>query len=180
MSTRSISWGKGGRCVRLTTYQHPVPLSRNLGASTSWNHLDLSRPVMGLFLYPYFLLFFCLFFSFSLRCSIVSYVSFLLLLQPLTALTFKALNFAPKNLNLSPISLFLQMQTNFKSTLATPILCKSTLATPILCKLTPDKLLSWQNVLMHLTRFGDVTTLLLDIRVFWDTTLMTNATRIEN
>jgi len=24
MSTRSISWGKGDRCVRLTTYQHPV------------------------------------------------------------------------------------------------------------------------------------------------------------
>jgi len=34
MSTRS-SCGKGGRCVRLTTYHHPVPLSRNLGAVTS-------------------------------------------------------------------------------------------------------------------------------------------------
>jgi len=40
--------GKGGRCVRLTTYYHPVPLSRNLGALTSWNPLGLSRPVMGL------------------------------------------------------------------------------------------------------------------------------------
>ena len=40
--------GKGGRCVRLTTYHHPVPLSRNLGTLTSWNPLGLSRPVMGL------------------------------------------------------------------------------------------------------------------------------------
>jgi len=38
--------GKGGRCVRLTTYHHPVPLSRNLGALTSWNPLGLSKPVM--------------------------------------------------------------------------------------------------------------------------------------
>ena len=48
MSTRSISWGKGGWCVRLTTYQHPVPTSQNLWALTSWNPLGLSRPVMGL------------------------------------------------------------------------------------------------------------------------------------
>ena len=27
--------GKGGRCVRLTTFHHPVPLSRNLGTLTS-------------------------------------------------------------------------------------------------------------------------------------------------
>jgi len=39
---------KSGRCVRLTTYHHPVPLSRNLGALTFWNPLGLSRPVMGL------------------------------------------------------------------------------------------------------------------------------------
>ena len=32
----------------LTTYHHPVPLSRNLGTLTSWNPLGLSRPVMGL------------------------------------------------------------------------------------------------------------------------------------
>jgi len=44
--------GKGGRCVRLTTYHHPVRLSRNLGALTSWNPLGLSKPVMGL-LYLY-------------------------------------------------------------------------------------------------------------------------------
>ena len=35
MSTRNIPGGKGGRCVRLTTYQHTVPLSRNLGALIS-------------------------------------------------------------------------------------------------------------------------------------------------
>ena len=43
MSTRSIFW-----CVRLTTYHHPVPLSRNLGILTSWNPLGHSSPVMGL------------------------------------------------------------------------------------------------------------------------------------
>ena len=48
MSTRTISWGKVGRCVRLTTYHHPVSLSRNLGTLTSWNPLGLSRPVTGL------------------------------------------------------------------------------------------------------------------------------------
>ena len=40
--------GKGGRCVRPTTYHHSVPLSRNLGALTFWNPLGLFRPVMGL------------------------------------------------------------------------------------------------------------------------------------
>ena len=40
--------GKGSRCVRLTTYHHPVPLSRNLGTVTSWNPLGLFRSVMGL------------------------------------------------------------------------------------------------------------------------------------
>ena len=40
--------GKGGRCVRLTTYHHPVPLSRNLGTLNSWKAQGLSRPVMGL------------------------------------------------------------------------------------------------------------------------------------
>jgi hypothetical protein len=39
---------KSGRCVRLTTYHHPVPLSRNLGTLTSWNPLGLSRPITGL------------------------------------------------------------------------------------------------------------------------------------
>jgi len=40
--------GKSGRCVKLTTYHHPVPLSRNLGTLTSWNTLGHSRPVTGL------------------------------------------------------------------------------------------------------------------------------------
>jgi len=36
------------------TYHHPVPLSRNLGALTSWNPLSHSRPIMGLlYLYLY-------------------------------------------------------------------------------------------------------------------------------
>jgi hypothetical protein len=39
--------GKGGRCVRLTTYHLDVPMSRNLGALTSWNPVGLFRPVMG-------------------------------------------------------------------------------------------------------------------------------------
>jgi len=44
---------KSGRCIRLTTYHHPVTLSRNPGALTSWNPLGLSRPVMGsLYLLP--------------------------------------------------------------------------------------------------------------------------------
>jgi len=46
-----LGGGKGGRCLKLTTYHHPVPLSRNLGTVTSWNPLGLSRPVMGL-IYP--------------------------------------------------------------------------------------------------------------------------------
>jgi hypothetical protein len=39
--------GKGGRCVRLTTYHIHVLMSRNLGALTSWNPVGLFRPVMG-------------------------------------------------------------------------------------------------------------------------------------
>ena len=46
--------GKGGRCVRLTTYHHPVPLSRNLGTLTSWNPLGPSGPVTGM-LYLFYL-----------------------------------------------------------------------------------------------------------------------------
>ena len=49
ISNRSIfSWGKGGRCVRLTTYHHPVPLSRNMGTLNSWNPLGHSRHVTAL------------------------------------------------------------------------------------------------------------------------------------
>ena len=31
MNARRFPGGKGGRCARLTTYHHPVPLSLNLG-----------------------------------------------------------------------------------------------------------------------------------------------------
>ena len=42
-------WGKGGRCVRLTNLTNLMcRLSWNLGASTAWNPLRLSGPVMGL------------------------------------------------------------------------------------------------------------------------------------
>ena len=46
--------GEGGRCVRLTTYHHPVPLSRNLGALTSWNPLGHFGPVMGLLYFTFY------------------------------------------------------------------------------------------------------------------------------
>jgi hypothetical protein len=39
--------GKGGRFVRLTTYNLHVPMSRNLEALTSWELVGLFRPVMG-------------------------------------------------------------------------------------------------------------------------------------
>ena len=48
--------GKGGRCVRLTTYHHPVLLLQNLGALTSWNPLGLSRPVMGLLYLTFYII----------------------------------------------------------------------------------------------------------------------------
>ena len=54
MSTRNFPGGKGGRCVRLTTYHHTVPLSRNLGALTSLDPSGPARPVTGaLYLYLY-------------------------------------------------------------------------------------------------------------------------------
>jgi hypothetical protein len=49
MSTRNIFWGKGGRCVGLTTLPHScADCLKNLGASTSWNPQGLSRAVEGL------------------------------------------------------------------------------------------------------------------------------------
>ena len=54
MSTMNIPGGKGGRCVRLTTYHHTVPLSRNLGALTLLDHSGPAWPVTGvLYLYLY-------------------------------------------------------------------------------------------------------------------------------
>jgi hypothetical protein len=52
MSTRNISWGRGGRCVGLTTLSPSFRLSWNLGASASLNLQGLLRLVMGL-LYLY-------------------------------------------------------------------------------------------------------------------------------
>ena len=55
MSTRNISWGKGGRCVRLTTSTPScAECHRSLGAQTSWNPLGHTGPVTGL-LYLYLL-----------------------------------------------------------------------------------------------------------------------------
>jgi len=49
MSTRRISMGvKAPGTVGWQTYHHPVPLSWNLGTLSTWNHLDLSSPVMVL------------------------------------------------------------------------------------------------------------------------------------
>jgi hypothetical protein len=54
MSTRDVPGGKGGRCVRLTTYQHRVLMSRNLGALTLLDPSGPAWPVMGV-LYLYLL-----------------------------------------------------------------------------------------------------------------------------
>jgi hypothetical protein len=52
--------GKGGRCVRLTIYHLQVPMSRNLGALTSWNPVRLFRPVMGqLYFLPQWFVYSC-------------------------------------------------------------------------------------------------------------------------
>jgi hypothetical protein len=52
MSTRDVPGGKGGWCVRLTTYDHIGPISRNLGALTLLDPSGPAWPVMGvLYLY---------------------------------------------------------------------------------------------------------------------------------
>ena len=52
MNTRNIPRGKGGRYVRLTTYHHTVPLSRNIGALTLLDPSGPAWPVTGvLYLY---------------------------------------------------------------------------------------------------------------------------------
>jgi hypothetical protein len=60
MSTRCISWwGKGGRCVGLTTLPpSSVDCLEILGTSNSWITKSLSRPVMGL-LYCLLYLYIC-------------------------------------------------------------------------------------------------------------------------
>jgi len=55
--------GKGGRCIRLTTYHHPVSLWCNLGTLTSWNPQGHFRPVTGL-LYLYLI-------GVCVRCEVV-------------------------------------------------------------------------------------------------------------
>ena len=47
ISTSYIPEGKGGWCVRLTTYHHTVPLSRNLGALTLLDPSGPAWPVTG-------------------------------------------------------------------------------------------------------------------------------------
>ena len=56
VSTRDFSWGKGGRCVWLTTY-HPcsAETSRKSGALSYPEPLGSPRPVAGNFYYPYFI-----------------------------------------------------------------------------------------------------------------------------
>ena len=47
MSTKNITWwGKGGRCVGLTTLPPCADCLQILGVPTSWNPKGLSRPVM--------------------------------------------------------------------------------------------------------------------------------------
>jgi hypothetical protein len=58
MSTRDVPGGKGGRCVRLTTYHHILPMLRNLGALTLLDPSGPAWPVMGvLYLYLLYSLF---------------------------------------------------------------------------------------------------------------------------
>jgi hypothetical protein len=56
MSTRAVPGSKGGRCVRLTSYHHIMPMSRNLGALTLLDPSGPAWPVMDV-LYLYLLLF---------------------------------------------------------------------------------------------------------------------------
>ena len=61
MNTRNIPGGKSGRCLRLTTYHHTVPLSRNLGTLTLLDPSGPAWPVTGV-LYIYispFVFFYC-------------------------------------------------------------------------------------------------------------------------
>jgi len=51
---QDIPGGKGGQCVRLTTYHLHVLIVKKLGALNSWDPVGLFRPVMGqLYLLPY-------------------------------------------------------------------------------------------------------------------------------
>jgi hypothetical protein len=50
ISTRDVPGGKGGRYVRLRTYHHIVPMSRNLGTLTLLDPSGPAWPVMGVLL----------------------------------------------------------------------------------------------------------------------------------
>jgi hypothetical protein len=67
MSTRDVPGGKGGRCVRLTTYHHIVPISRNLGAlnlldpsGSAWPEMDVLHLYLYLYLYLFTIIYFTL------------------------------------------------------------------------------------------------------------------------
>jgi hypothetical protein len=56
MSTRNISWGKGGRCMELTILLPScADCLENLEASNSWSPKDLSRSVQGLLYFTLFI-----------------------------------------------------------------------------------------------------------------------------
>jgi hypothetical protein len=56
VSTRDVPVGKGGRCVRLTTYHNILPMSRNLGALTLLDPSGPAWPVMGvIYLYLFYI-----------------------------------------------------------------------------------------------------------------------------
>ena len=59
MSTRNIPGSKGGRCMRLTTYHHIVPFSRNLRALTLLDPSGPAWPVTGV-LYLFSTSFWCI------------------------------------------------------------------------------------------------------------------------
>jgi hypothetical protein len=48
LSTRDVSWGKGGRCIQLMTFPPSCAYSLEIqGASGPWSINGLSRPVKG-------------------------------------------------------------------------------------------------------------------------------------
>ena len=67
---------KSGRCVRLTTYHHPVPLSWDLGTLTSLNPLGLSRPVMGLLYLYYYCYYYYYYYYRPISIIIITYAVF--------------------------------------------------------------------------------------------------------
>jgi hypothetical protein len=54
MSTKDVPGGKGGWCVRLTTYHHIEPMSRNLGTLNLLDPSGPAWPVMGVLYHDIF------------------------------------------------------------------------------------------------------------------------------